>query len=550
LTEEGHEGNQVTISFSAPSNTGGPDIDFYRVFIAKMDDNGNYNNIPVVESEETTVVLTNLVLQSTYKVQVAAVNSEGEGIKSDALIVETESANPPDAVEDLSVDLTEDQLSLTWSAPFNGGAAITSYMVQIETVGGELAASNNCQPLTQRSCSFNVNTLKSEPWNLDEADEIVFKVCAINSEGEGEVASANTFMPEKPEAPSSLEVSEFETNQVTVSWVLGDDGANPIKEQTVHVFDEDGEEIQSITVAADAESHVIDELVKETNYKVAVSASNFVFSSEPSSEEDFVTAGKPGQPSDLTVDDTDSDSISLSWVEPHDGHSPITSYKVYVEEQDGDDFITHNPVVVEDSSATLDLTPATSWRFTVSATNANGESDESESVEAATDERAPDAPTDLTLETTTSTSVGLSWTAPEEDGGQPVTQYHVHVFNEFNEEHSVRNTDDTVTVIDQLDSETLYHFTVSAVNSLGEGVQSDAIEGTTDEAPKIPPTPVNLALQGQAQSNMFTVSWNDGFPASDFPTTVYNVHYAAFDSDLGEYGEERFVQAVPPQKSA
>lgn len=76
---------------------------------------------------------------------VTAFNSVGESDESDEIIVETLRATAPDAPSDVSASIDAAQIEISWSAPFNGGAALTSYTVGIQTADGtEYVESSNC----------------------------------------------------------------------------------------------------------------------------------------------------------------------------------------------------------------------------------------------------------------------------------------------------------------------------------------------------------------------------------------------------------------------
>lgn len=89
LREVSQDANTVTINFVAPTNTGGPAIDNFIVYIDKVDEvTGELKTLDDVTSKETTIIL-NLDIQSTYNVQVAANNSVGAGATTDVIVVNT-----------------------------------------------------------------------------------------------------------------------------------------------------------------------------------------------------------------------------------------------------------------------------------------------------------------------------------------------------------------------------------------------------------------------------------------------------------------------------
>ncbi len=87
---------------------------------------------------------------------------------------------------------------------------------------------------------------------------------------------------------------------------------------------------------------------------------------------------------------------------------------------------------------------------------------------------APDAPTDLTATPDGDGDVDLGWTAPADDGGRPVTTYHVYRDgSEIGTTADTTFTDDTVPA-----SSNPYAYTVTAENAVGEGDPSNTANAT------------------------------------------------------------------------
>lgn len=183
-------------------------------------------------------------------------------------------------------------------------------------------------------------------------------------------------------------------------------------------------ELNSIEVEGSENTQVITGLDVDTKYSFRVSVANHLFQSEPSSFQDFQTQGPPSEPTKVEVLQVGSDEVTLSWAAPFDGHSAITSYSVSVYLGSGDDEL-HDVVdgIVGATFTYTDASPATDYSFTVAATNAIGESLESDLVEATTTSRAPDAPTDVVVNEseTTPTSLSVEWNAPAVNGGAEIT---------------------------------------------------------------------------------------------------------------------------------
>jgi hypothetical protein len=123
------------------------------------------------------------------------------------------------------------------------------------------------------------------------------------------------------------------------------------------------------------------------------------------------------------------------------------------------------------SKTVMGLEAGTSYTFTVRASNRTGSGPESEPSSAVvpTGAVAPGAPTDLTAEAD-STAALVSWAAPSDDGGSPITGYTVTPFvGATAQTPSAVGASTTRTRITGLTNGTAYTFEVAATNAVGTG---------------------------------------------------------------------------------
>ena len=128
-------------------------------------------------------------------------------------------------------------------------------------------------------------------------------------------------------------------------------------------------------------------------------------------------AGTPG---------TAGGSVNLSWTAPaNDGGSPITGYEIQKSPATGSPVWTSAGTVGNVTSTTVTgLTQNASYIFQVRAVNAVGSGAWSASSAAVQATGVPGAATGVVGSNATSTSIDVSWTAPN-DGGSPIMQYAV-----------------------------------------------------------------------------------------------------------------------------
>ena len=103
------------------------------------------------------------------------------------------------------------------------------------------------------------------------------------------------------------------------------------------------------------------------------------------------------------------------------------------------------------------------------------------------DDELPGVPTGLTVESETVAAIELSWTAPGDDGGKPITGYLVEVASDAAGPWTTAKAHTgsaTATYIHTgLTHTTTYHYRVSAITAAGTGKPSTTMSGTTAALP-------------------------------------------------------------------
>ena len=165
--------DQINLSWSAPSATGGQAVTGYRI---KMD-----GSVIVADtgSTGTTYTKSGLTRVTSYNFNVAAINSVGTGNDGNTPS-HTTAADLPAAPGTLSLAAGSDaktQIDLSWSAPGDtGGASITGYRIKKD--GSTLVADTGSSGTTYTASGLTADTSYN------------FNVAAINSRGTG--ADGNT----------------------------------------------------------------------------------------------------------------------------------------------------------------------------------------------------------------------------------------------------------------------------------------------------------------------------------------------------------------------
>jgi hypothetical protein len=165
--------------------------------------------------------------------------------------------------------------------------------------------------------------------------------------------------------------------------------------------------------------------------------------------------------------------------------------------------------------AVTGLTNGTAYRFTVTATNANGTSLPSAPSSLATPLTVPDAPTDVTGVRGNS-QVVLQFLAPIDNGGTVVTSYTT---TSTPGGFTATGASAPLTVTG-LSNGTPYTFTVVATNSVGSSVASDASSAVTPATNPGAPTSVSaVGGNGQAVVSFTAPASNGGSTITSYTVT-------------------------------
>ncbi len=214
---------------------------------------------------------------------------------------------------------------------------------------------------------------------------------------------------------------------------------------------------------------------------------------------DIVGQDKIAVPSGIYFDDTDDIYVT-------DGGNN----QIYIE-RDGFTF-----EVVNAPNGHLEITiPANS----VHDAAGNGNTASTHTVNVAI---TPEPPTSLIAEPRNE-SVQLSWTAPANTYGTPITDYIIER-NNGNSWITVSDgvSTDTVTTVTGLTNGVTYQFRVHAVNSIGTSLLSNVASATPNAAPTSPGIPTDLAAT--AGNTQVVLSWTAPDPNRS-PLTDYTIQY-------------------------
>lgn len=198
--------------------------------------------------------------------------------------------------------------------------------------------------------------------------------------------------------------------------------------------------------------------------------------------------------------------MRVTWDLPaDDGGSPITGYRLYLNDvlvYDGDQKSTEVVYTLINLSVGLD------YKISVSAMNAKGEGLTRADI-TLTAASHPQKMNKPFLRAATSTSITIEWSSSDFfNGGTPLTGFAIRRDDGPNTVFQAQVTQDTTssyhTFTGLLTSKLIYRFQVAAINSIGQGVWSEAVSFYTADVPN---DPQSVAVVAQSQSSI-TLKWN------------------------------------------
>jgi predicted phage tail protein len=230
-------------------------------------------------------------------------------------------------------------------------------------------------------------------------------------------------------------------------------------------------------------------LTNGTPYTFTVRATNAIGTGQPSAPSAPVTpATTPGPPTDVTGA-RGNGQVTVSFTAPADnGGDPITSYTVTASPGGADASGSAGPIVV------TGLTNGTAYTLTVRATNSVGVGTASRPSAAVTPATIPGAPTSI-VGTRGNGQVSVSFTAPSDNGGDPITSYTVTA----SPGGATASGSASPIVVTGLTNGASHTFTVRATNGVGAGPASAASAAVTPAT--VPDAPRGVsAIAGNAQA--------------------------------------------------
>ncbi len=404
-------------------------------------------------------------------------------------------------------------IEVNWKVPAStGGDSIEGYVVQASTTGRA--------PWTTLVRDTRSAATRYRHTGLTAGTTRHYRVAAINANGTGPYSTVvqGTTAQAYPGPPRSLTARAAGTSSIELSWTAATAGSGGAIT---------GYRIEVSTSATGNWRIVEDDTrTRQTKYThtglgpgvkrhYRVFAINRAGRSDASNVAHATTeATTPGAPVALRVVPSGvggSRELLIAWSAPSsDGGSRITGYRI---ETSASGFGGWTVLVGRTDGAVTTYThsglaPGSTRYYRVAAVNAEGRGPYTSAVEGSTRAAPPSAPGRVRASADGPNSITLSWNAPLDDGGQPVTGYRIRHRTAVGSWIVVAaNTGSTATTYSHqgLRPVTTYFYQVAGVNGAGVGPWSG--EASTKTSPSVPGSPRSLSARAVGTSEI-ALSWS------------------------------------------
>ncbi|NBR57378.1 MAG: fibronectin type III domain-containing protein, partial [Chitinophagia bacterium] len=435
----------VDLSWNAPSSNG-RDISSY--IIQTSPDSIAWTTDSSTNATTRFKQLTGLTNGVKYYFRVFATNVAGDSSSSNE-----KSAIPftvPDAPTDVLTDVSgiSGQANVRWTAQFNGGSDISSYIVTSSPIGG--------------IATINFVARTATVTGLTDGSNYTFTVKARNVAGDSleSIASTPVVMPYT--VPNQIEsiTLVYGNNRVDLSWNAPFNGGRDISDYLITAFFD----LSNVSFATFLFTTTFANFTGGVNgqlYRINISARNIAGFSIPSVDVYFTPFTVPDQIIDPIAIPRDR-QVDLSWNAPFNGGRDISNYliKVYTDLSNWDIFTN----TIDTSYNVTGLINGTRYRFNIFARNIGGLSIASTDI-LATPFTVPNQIT-TAVAIPRDKQVDLSWNAPF-NGGIDISNYLIKVYTDISNWDISTNTTDTSYNVTGLINGTGYRFNISARNIAG-----------------------------------------------------------------------------------
>jgi hypothetical protein len=382
------------------------------------------------------------------------------GVTAQVLATPRGTPGAPEAFN--ATQLTETSVRLNWNPPTNnGGGFIEGYDVSYTRDGSSWSAT------TQTSS----NTV--EVTGLTGGLTYTFRILTRNTFASSGYVTTELRTVAAPGAVTGLATGTIGSQTVPLSWT-----ANPVGDAVTGYkveYSTDGTLFTTATANTAATSYTVTGLTNGTSYTFRVTAINAGGMGTSSSVSGTPIGAMPV--SNLTGTAGDG-SVTLQWSSPANGGATVSGIRVRFSSNSGTSWTVHQASLAAGTTSTqvTGLSNGTAYTFEVVALTNLGDSTAVTTTNTPVTP-PPSSPQNLSVTSTTTSSVGLSWSAPASGGA---VTYRIEQRPSVGGEWALvaSSITDTSYTVSSLMSNEAYDFNVFAVNASGSSAAASVSQLT------------------------------------------------------------------------
>uniref|UniRef100_A0A669QF09 Immunoglobulin like and fibronectin type III domain containing 1 n=1 Tax=Phasianus colchicus TaxID=9054 RepID=A0A669QF09_PHACC len=299
---------------------------------------------------------------------------------------------------------------------------------------------------------------------------------------------------DKPQPPAGpLKIVGSSAHDVTIQWnPPKDDGGKPIQNYVIEKQQVGKSNWVTLgEIPRSCTTFTTSKVEQDMSYYFRVRAVNAEGTSEALESDEVVTISKasPGAPDPPEIIGVSKDTITISWKAPRKtGGSRISGYIVQKRKKGSMTWVPVNSVPIK--LKITDLKKGLQYEFCVAAVNASGMGDISAPSEAAfarDSTKPPGKVRDLKMTISDSSSVTLTWNAPEAEEGSGAKGYNVEMRSSNSLSWTKCNIfpiETTTYKVKGLHTKETYFLRVRAINDCGPG-EATELEAFTEVVPPV-----------------------------------------------------------------
>ncbi|XP_064439718.1 protein sidekick-2 isoform X6 [Mirounga angustirostris] len=523
----------------------------------------NTATVEVLTPSTRQYTVTGLKPESVYLFRITAQTRKGWGEAAEALVVTTEKRDrpqPPSKPVVQQEDVKARSVLLCWEPGSDGLSPVRYYTVQTRELPSGRWALHSAS-VSHNASAFVVDRLK--PFTSYK-----FRVKATNDIGDSEFSEESepltTLQAAPDEAPTIVSVTPHTTTSVLIRWQPpAEDKINGIllgfriryrellyeglRGFTLRGINNPGAKWAELTSMYSMRNlsrpsltqYELDNLNKHRRYEIRMSVYNAV-GEGPSSppQEVFVGEAVPtATPRNVAVHGATATQLDVTWEPPplESQNGDIQGYKIYFWEAQRRNLTERVKTLflAENGVKLKNLTGYTTYMVSVAAFNAAGDGPRSPPTRGQTQQAAPSAPGSVKFSELTTTSVNVSWEAPQFPNG--VLEGYRLVYEPCT---PVDGVSKIVTVdvkgssplwlkVKDLAEGMTYRFRIRAKTfTYGPEIEANVTTGPGEGAPGPPGVPIIVRY-----SSAIAIHWSSGDPGKG-PITRYVIEARPSDEGL------------------